>query len=82
MLQLQFSWRALEKAGWWDAKHDGRGVRLGGLIPVDEGLIFTWCRSVSFLNVRRNGSLEQIRREKKASIKIRLVYLALITNTF
>lgn len=48
---------------------------------VDKGLIFRWLRSVSVKNVRR-GSLEQIRKENRASIEISPVCLVLISDTF
>lgn len=60
---------AVGRAGGQRGGHDGKRARLGELSLTDEGLIFIWFRSVSFINVRRGGSLEQIRREKEQALK-------------
>lgn len=68
-LLLRATRSAAEDGGW---QHGGRGarrVRLGEIVLVDEGLIFSWFRSVSVINDRRRGSLERTRREKKRALR-------------
>lgn len=57
---------ALEKARSQQGKHDGRCVKLSELILVDKSLIFSWFRSVSFINVRIT---ESCRLEKDSKIR-------------